>query len=145
MNSFLRVGAAFVIAAFVSACGGDEPLTAGGGPVTFEGTYTSTTVLADGFTHTDTSTVHKGSATGYHSFTNGNASGSFSWIATVVPGQSQSHAALSGSGTINNAGTRSFTLTGAIDVNPDGSGRLWWSGNDPVFGPIGGQGVRPPP
>jgi hypothetical protein len=44
---------------------------------------------------------------------------------------------LSGSGVIDNIGTRDFTLTGGVHLNANGTATLFWTGTDPVFGPIG--------
>jgi hypothetical protein len=120
-------------------CNPLEPACAG----MFNGTYRSTRRM-EAFTHVDTSTVSGWTAIGYHSFTDGVASGSFSWTARLTRSGTPSRVNLSGSGTINNTGTRSFTLTGAVELRSDGSAELWWSGNDPMYGPIGGVSVRPP-
>jgi hypothetical protein len=143
MNPSVRIGSACAVAVFVSACGGVGEKN--GGPLTFDGNYVSTTLFADGFTHVDRSTVSGGTASGNHTFSNGTASGSFSWTATVTPNQDSTRAALSGNGIINNLGTRAFTLTGSIDRASDGNPQLCWSGNDPMFGAIGGCGERPAP
>jgi hypothetical protein len=142
MNPFVRIGAAFAVTVFVSACGGVGEQ--GGGPLTFDGNYVSTT-FQGAWRHVDTSTVSGQTASGLHTFTDGAASGSFSWTANVTPNQNSTRAALSGNGIINNVGTRAFTLTGSIDRASDGKPQLCWSGNDPVFGGIGGCGERTGP
>jgi hypothetical protein len=104
----------------------------------FDGTYTSSTVTPDGFTHTETDVVTGLSVTGEQDFTNGVASGSFDWTGTIsFP--TPTTIDITGSGTINNEGTRSFTLgTSGIFFNGT-TFELFWSGTDPMFGTIGGD------
>ena len=45
---------------------------------------------------------------------------------------------LSGSGVIDNEGTRDFTLTGGFHLNANGTATLFWTGTDPVTGPSAG-------
>lgn len=107
----------------------------------YSGVYSSTVQIGD-FTHSETDTVTGNTVSGTHAFTNGDVSGSFIWsgILTITGPTS---ATIAGQGTINNAGTRPFTLSsGSVVLNDDGSADLYWSGVDPVFGPIGGYGMR---
>jgi hypothetical protein len=107
----------------------------------FDGTYTSTQLI-DGFTHIETDTVTGLSVVGEQDFTNGVASGSFDWTGTITL-VSPTFGTISGSGTINNIGVRSFTLmNSAIFPTATGFG-ITWSGTDPVFGPIGGSAFGP--
>ena len=109
----------------------------------FDGTYTSSVVI-NGYTHTETDTVSNGAVTGHHSFTNGTNSGSFDWTGTATLSATDSaDANIAGSGTINNVGVRAFTLTsGTIYLNVDGTATLSWAGTDPKFGGIGGTTTR---
>jgi hypothetical protein len=104
----------------------------------FDGTYTSSTVTPDGFTHTETDVVTGLSVVGEQDFTNGAASGSFDWTGTIsFP--TTTTIDITGSGTINNEGTRPFTL-GPSGIFFNGSTfELGWSGTDPLFGSIGGD------
>jgi hypothetical protein len=102
----------------------------------WSGTYTSTSVLSDGYTHTETDLVTGLQVTGVHTFTNGSSSGEFDWTGTLSP-TSPTSATLTGSGTIHNLGVRPFTIEfGGLYLNNDVF-TLYWSGIDPRFGPIG--------
>ena len=103
----------------------------------FDGTYTSSGVLSDGFTHTETDQVTGLSAQGTHTFTSAGVAGSFTWTAQLSPTSDPNVDDLSGSGVIDNIGTRDFTLTGGVHLNANGTATLFWTGTDPVFGPIG--------
>ena len=109
----------------------------------FDGVYSSTRTLADGFTHTERITVSDLSVSAHHTFTNGSASGSFDWTGTIAQTGSD-RGTLSGSGTITNLGTRAFTLLqgSSIGRNPSGTMTINWSGNDPRFGGIGWTSER---
>src|SRR5687767_7879177 len=78
----------------------------------FDGVYTGTSMLG-GYTHSETDVVSTTSAAGYHTFTAGSTFGSFQWEAalTVSPSNPQV-GSLSGTGVINNAGIRYFSLSG---------------------------------
>ena len=98
----------------------------------WSGTYTSTSVLSDGYTHTETDLVTGLQVTGVHTFTNGSSSGEFDWTGTLSP-TSPTSATLTGSGTIHNLGVRPFTIEfGGLYLNNDVF-TLYWSGIDPRF------------
>lgn len=112
-----------------------------GNPPPFAGTYTSSVLFYDGFTHTENITVTGLSVVGHHTFTDGISSGSFDWTGTITRSPvSPNQGTITGSGTITNQGTRSFTLDpySSIMVNADGGVSVWWSGMDPTYGQIGG-------
>jgi hypothetical protein len=105
----------------------------------WSGTYTSTVVIDD-YTHTEHDVVSGLDVTGFHSFTNGINSGSFSWTGIITPTDLTS-GTIAGSGTIDNFGTRPFDLTPGSEIfldEPNSRYVLQWGGVDPVFGPIGG-------
>jgi hypothetical protein len=109
----------------------------------FDGTYTSTVTLPDGFTHTETDTVTGLSVVGEQDFTNGSASGSFTFTGTITL-LNPTLGFISGTGVINNQGTRDFTLdpfnSAVVEVSAT-EFVLQWSGTDPLFGSIGGGGT----
>ena len=110
----------------------------------FDGQYANIVQASDGYVHFENDSVTGLSVSGSHTFTNGTVTGSFTWSGTIsVSASFASTATISGTGVIQNQGTRPFVVTGDIAVNPDGSGVLNWGGMDPVFGPIGGIAYRP--
>jgi YVTN family beta-propeller protein len=115
------------------------------GQANFGGTYTGT-AQSGGYTHTETDVVAGNSINALQTFTNGIVSGSFAWQGIITSGPTNPNTGtITGQGTINNAGTRAFTLSsGSIILNSDGSADLIWSAVDPVFGPIGGSAHRNP-
>lgn len=112
----------------------------------FDGTYTSTELFPDGFTHTENGTVAGFSVSLLHQFSKGDTRGSFQWTGTITPRAGNPREGdVTGQGMIDNAGMRPFTLEdGDIEIFNDGSAELCWSATDPRFGPIGGCSRRPP-
>jgi YD repeat-containing protein len=107
-------------------------------PASFAGTYASTRVLPDGFTHTETDTVVGLTASGHHTFHKDGASGSFTWTATIVPDPSApGRGSLVGTVTIDNLGVRVVRISsGSIEVS-GAAGQISWGAIDPTFGGIG--------
>ena len=112
----------------------------------WSGTYTST-VLIGTFTHTENDVVAGLNVTGFHTFSDGVDSGSFSWTGIITPDAGMTFGTIAGSGTIDNIGTRPFDLTNSgIFLDPPNSRYvLYWNGTDPMFGPIGGTAFLPVP
>lgn len=109
----------------------------------WNGTYYSSSLLPDGFLHTETDVITGNSVVGDHSFTNGWNSGSFTWTANL----SRTAPHLVGSGVIDNLGVRPFTiLSGNLFLNSTTNNfTLYWNAIDPVFGPIGWTTVKAAP
>lgn len=107
----------------------------------WSGTYTSTSVLSDGYTHTEIDVVTGLSVSGMHTFTNeisGGPSGSFEWTGTLSESLDWTDGHLTGSGMIHNLGDRPFTITdGGLWLDDNNTYHLWWLGTDPVYGQIG--------
>jgi hypothetical protein len=107
----------------------------------WSGTYTSTSVLSDGYTHTEIDVVTGLSVSGMHTFTNetsGGPSGSFEWTGTLSESPDWTDGHLTGSGMIHNLGDRPFTITdGGLWLDDNNTYHLWWVGIDPVYGQIG--------
>ena len=111
----------------------------------FDGEYNATRVFSDGFVHVERIVVSGMNVTARHTFTKGTTSGSFDWTGTITP-TGADRGTISGSGTINNGGTRAFTLLpgSSIGLNAAGIMSINWLGNDPRFGGIGGSADRVP-
>lgn len=114
--------------------------------VGFNGTYRRN-VLIGGDTHTELNTVLGSSIAGSivsFGVSFGGGTSSVVWSGTLTR-TSATSASIAGSGTITNFGVRNFTIqSGNVNVNPDGSADMYWIGNDPRFGPIGGTSHRTP-
>lgn len=108
-----------------------------GAPPLLDGNYTSTQLLGDGYTHTETDTVTGLSVSGHHTFSNGVSNGSFDWTGAITLSSTSNNGSITGTVTINNQGTRTAPLNGQIHVNPDGYTFVTWAAYDPVFGNIG--------
>jgi murein DD-endopeptidase MepM/ murein hydrolase activator NlpD len=108
----------------------------------FDGKYTKSELLPDGFIHTETNTITLNRVTGNRSFSNGLVGGAFNWKG-IVHADSANFGTISGSGTIENLGTRPFVLTtGGVELMGDGTAQMSWTGLDPMFGMIGGVAMR---
>jgi hypothetical protein len=114
-------------------------------------TFGSVTQMGE-YTHYDTDTVSGLSVTGVHSFAGppkeyGCNCGWFNWTGTISPTGTNSPngpiATISGSGTINNLGIRPFSLTSGGIYLSGNNWVLYWGGNDPKFGAIGGVATAP--
>lgn len=108
------------------------------------GTYGSRTVLADGYTHTETANVSGGRVELLHEFVSrdGRSRGSFRWKGTyTMTGPASATAA--GQGVIDNLGQRNFSVSEAtIRYDASGMPQLCWKATDPQFGAIGGCSQR---
>jgi hypothetical protein len=112
----------------------------------FDGVYSSTRVLPDGFTHAERSVVSGLNVSTRHTFSNGVAGGSFEWTGTITR-TSDNAGTISGSGTINNRGARALTLNAGSNISraPNGVVTINWNASDPAAGPIGWTTVRETP
>jgi hypothetical protein len=111
----------------------------------FNGAYSDEFVLPDAFTHRERAVVRGIRVKEEHDFSNGVDGGSWTWTGEItVDPANPNLGTISGSGvrTDKCCGSITFTVTGNIVVNPDGSAALFYLAVDPRFGPFGSAAYR---